>query len=166
MNDSFLHRAANAAGYRLEPHRLAYAAVTNPEDVAEWIAGAARYAAANAIRGVLQDAVQTLRVRLAEASLARRGADREALDRVMDLLIAIDDDFEAALRDIGHHSVALAEMDPPPLVDDPTATILPAAQAGRQKASNGKATDPLPRARPHDSGNPLPQGRRRPRARP
>ncbi|MDG4795045.1 hypothetical protein [Micromonospora sp. WMMD1082] len=164
MDDTFLQRAAGAAGYRFVPERLPYTAVTQPEHVAQWIAAAGRYAATNALRRLLADAMQTLRDRLARTPLAPLTADLDALDTVARLLIALDDDFDTAMRDLGRHGAALAELDLPALVDDSAVTSRPAAMAQRQETHDRTDSTPARRGKQH-AGNPLPPSRRRRRPR-
>ncbi|MFV2019421.1 hypothetical protein [Micromonospora sp. LOL_023] len=78
-----------------------------------------------------------------------------------DLLADIDEDLDDALRDLGRHALDFAHLGRPPLIDDPAATALPAALAGRQEAVGGD--EPAARAQHVTGGNPLPPGRRRPR---
>ncbi|WP_406106294.1 hypothetical protein [Micromonospora globbae] len=163
MDDTFLQRAAEAAGYRLAPQRLTQAAVEQPVHVANWIVAAARYTATSTIHHLLTDAARQLRDRLTGTPPARLGGTVEALAAVCDLLADIDADLDEALRDIGRHSVALAHLDRPPLIDDPAATALPAALTGRQQARAGSGAGQAARAHHISGGNPLPPGRRRPR---
>ncbi|MGI5214832.1 hypothetical protein [Plantactinospora sp. CA-290183] len=162
MDDAFLQRAAGAAGYHLTSDRLTPAAIEQPEHVAKWIAAAARYTATSRTHRLLTEAAKQLRDRLAGRPPSQLIEDAEALAAVCDLLAEIDEDLHEALRDIGSRSVILAQLDRPPLIDDPAATALPAALTGRQEA--GGDGDGLA-ARTHHvtSGNPLPPGRRRPR---
>lgn len=161
MDDVFLRCAAGAAGYRLACDKLAKAAIEQPEHVAKWIAAAARYTATRRIQRLLTDAAQQLRDRLTGRQSTRFRADVEALAAVCDALADIAEDLDEALRDLGRHAIALAHLDQPPLIDDPAATALPAALAGRQEAVGGN--EPPVRAHHIACGNPLPPGRRRPR---
>jgi hypothetical protein len=163
MDDAYLRRAARDAGYRLEPDLLTQAAMRQPEHVAQWIAAAARYAATRAIHQLLTYAAETLRDRIARMPAGQLGADVEALAAVCDLRADIAEDRDDALRYVGRHGMPLANVDAPPLVDDPTLTALPPALAGRQQALN--ETDPYRASRTCHltDGNPLPRGRRRPR---
>lgn len=163
MDDTFLQRAAEAAGYRLAAQRLTQAATEQPVPVANWIVAAARYTATSRIHHLLADAARELRDRVTGTPPAQLGGAVEALAAVCDLLAGIDADLDEALRDIGRHSAALAHLDRPPLIDDPTATALPAALAGRQEARAGRGEGPAARAHHVACGNPLPPGRRRPR---
>ncbi|ROO52837.1 hypothetical protein EDC02_7781 [Micromonospora sp. Llam0] len=157
MDDTFLRRAAGAAGYRLANDRLTEAAIEQPEHAANWIAAAARYTATGRIQRLLTDAAQQLRDRLTGRPPTRFRADAGALAAVCDLLADIDE----ALRDLGRHALDFAHLGRPPLIDDPAATALPAALAGRQEAVGGD--EPAARAQHVTGGSPLPPGRRRPR---
>lgn len=131
MDDTFLRRAAGAAGaagYRLATDRLTEAAIEQPEHVANWIA-AARYTATSRIQRLLTDAAQQLRDRLTGLPPTQFCAAAEALAAVCDLLADIDEGLDDALRDLGRHTIPLARLDRPPLIDDPAATALPAALA-------------------------------------
>jgi hypothetical protein len=163
MDDAYLRRAASDAGYRLEPDLLGQAATRQPEHVAQWIAAAARYAATHATHQLLTDAAETLRDRIARTPAGQLGADVEALATVCDLRADIAEDRDDALRDVGRHGTALANLDPPPLVDDPALTALPAALTGRQQALDETGRYPASRTCHLTDGNPLPRGRRRPR---
>lgn len=160
MDDTFLRRAAGAAGYRLATDRLTEAAIEQPEHVASWIAAAARYTATSRIQRLLTDAAQQLRDRLTGLPPTQFRAAAEALAAVCDLLADIDEGLDDALRDLGRHAIPLARLDRPSLIDDPAATALSAALAGRQEAGGGDVLA----ARAHVAcGNPLPPDRRRPR---
>lgn len=161
MDDTFLRRAAGAAGYRLATDRLTEAAIEQPEHVANWIAAAARYIATSRIQRLLTDAAQQLRDRLVGLPANQFRAAAEALAAVCDLLADIDEGLDDALRDLGRHAIPLARLDRPPLIDDPAATALSAALAGRQEAGGGDERA----ARTHHvaGGSPLPPDRRRPR---
>jgi hypothetical protein len=163
MDDAYLRRAARDAGYRLEPDLLTLAAMRQPEHVAQWIAAAARYAAARATHHLLTYAAETLRDRIARTPAGQLGADVEALTAVCDLRADIAEDRDNALRCVGRHGMALAVLDAPPLVDDPTLTALPPALAGRQQALHETGRYPPSRTFHLIDGNPLPRGRRRPR---
>jgi len=163
VDDTYLRRAAGDAGYRLEPDRLTQAAIRQPDQVSHWIAAAARYAATHTTHQLLTGAAQTLRDRLTGTTAGQLGGDVEALAAVCDLLADVAEDLDDALRDVGRHGIALAHLDPPPLVDDPTLTALPAALAGRQETLDASGQQPAARIHHVTGGNPLPPGRRRPR---